>query len=92
MNKDDVIICRCEEVTEGEIRNACRCGASSVDGVKRVTRAGKGLCQGRTCRCLVENIVAQETGKPVGELEYPGVRPPVRVVKLGALRGEDEEE
>ena len=72
--------------------HACRCGASSVDGVKRVTRAGKGLCQGRTCRCLVENIVAQETGKPVGELEYPGVRPPVRVVKLGALRGEDEEE
>ena len=30
MNKDDVIICRCEEVTEGEIRNACRCGASGA--------------------------------------------------------------
>lgn len=35
---DDTIICRCEEVTAGEIREACRCGASSVDGVKRMTR------------------------------------------------------
>ena len=67
---DDTIICRCEEVTAGEIREACHCGASSVDGVKRMTRAGKGLCQGRTCRCLVESIVAQETKKPVAEMMW----------------------
>ena len=87
---DDTIICRCEEVTDGEIREACHCGASSVDGVKRMTRAGKGLCQGRTCRCLVESIVAQETKKPVAEMEYPNTRPPVRLAKLSALTGEDE--
>ena len=87
---DDTIICRCEEVTAGEIREACHCGASSVDGVKRMTRAGKGLCQGRTCRCLVESIVAQETKQPVAEMEYPNTRPPVRLAKLSALTGEDE--
>ena len=55
-----------------------------------MTRAGKGLCQGRTCRCLVESIVAQETKKPVAEMEYPNTRPPVRLAKLSALTGEDE--
>ena len=90
--RDDVIICRCEEVTAGEIREACRCGASSVDGVKRTTRAGKGLCQGRTCRCLVEGIVAAESGKELSEMEYPNTRPPVRIMKLSALAGEEEEQ
>ena len=91
MNNDDLIICRCEEVTQGEIKEACRCGASSVDGVKRMTRAGKGLCQGRTCRCLVENIVAKETKKQLKDMEYPSVRPPVRVMKLSALIDEEEQ-
>ena len=48
--EDHVIICRCEEITYGEIKQAIRDGATTLDGIKRVTRAGKGLCQGRTCR------------------------------------------
>ena len=87
---DNMIICRCEEITVGEIREAIRQGASSVDGVKRVTRAGKSLCQGRTCRTLVESIIAQETGQKLVDMEYPNTRPPVRLVKLSALLGEDE--
>ena len=46
--EDHVIICRCEEITYGEIKQAIRDGATTLDGIKRVTRAGKGLCQGRT--------------------------------------------
>ena len=87
---EDIIICRCEEVTEGEIIKAVREGATSLDGVKRMTRAGKGLCQGRTCRCLVEGIVSRECGKSLSEMEYPNTRPPVRVVKMKSLLQEEE--
>ena len=54
--EDHVIICRCEEITYGEIKQAIRDGATTLDGIKRVTRAGKGLCQGRTCRTLITQI------------------------------------
>ena len=91
MHDDDILVCRCEEVTVGDIRKAIREGATTVDGVKRVTRAGKGLCQGRTCRTLVEAILAQELGKTPGDLPYPSVRPPVRVVDIEALASLQEE-
>ncbi|MGQ9595626.1 MAG: (2Fe-2S)-binding protein, partial [Anaerolineae bacterium] len=48
MNDDEIIICRCEEVTKGEILEAIRDGCDSVIWIKRKTRAGMGLCQGRT--------------------------------------------
>ena len=82
---DDVIVCRCEEITAGEIKAAVRDGARTADQVKRLTRAGKGLCQGRTCRVLVERIIAQETGQKLVDMEYPNNRPPVRTVTLGIL-------
>jgi NAD(P)H-nitrite reductase large subunit len=92
MNKlnEDTIICRCEEVTVKEIKEAINGGATSVDGVKRVVRAGKGLCQGRTCRCLVENIISQEINKSKADLQYPSVRPPVRVMKVKSLAKAEE--
>ena len=82
---DQLIVCRCEEITVGEIKQAVRDGARTVDQVKRLTRAGKGLCQGRTCRSLVERIIAQETGQQLIDMAYPNNRPPVRVVSLGVL-------
>lgn len=90
--ENDIIVCRCEEVRESEIKDAISQGASSVDGVKRVTRAGKGLCQGRTCRILVESILAQETQKPLESLNGPSIRPPARVMKVKALASGEEEE
>ena len=47
MDGQDIIICRCREVTEEEIVQAVRDGASTVDGVKRRTKACMGLCQER---------------------------------------------
>ena len=61
---DDVLVCRCEEVTAADIRKAIADGARDVTGVKLRTRAGMGLCQGRTCEVLVQAIlrsVRQET-------------------------------
>ena len=59
------IVCRCETITEGEIRDAIRApgGARDVDGVKRRTRAGMGRCQGGFCGSKVVEILAKELGK-----------------------------
>ena len=61
------IICRCEVVTEAEIRAAIRrpVGATSVDGVKRRTRAGMGRCQGGFCSPRVVEILAEELNLPM---------------------------
>ena len=58
------IICRCETVTEGEIRAAIRrpLGAKNVDAVKRRTRAGMGRCQGGFCAPRVVEILCEELG------------------------------
>lgn len=91
---DDVIVCRCEEITAGEIRKAIReYHATTVTEVKRRVRAGMGLCQGRTCGKLVSRIIAEETGKKMNEIQGSTDRPPVRPVTFGELAedGEDQE-
>ena len=68
------IICRCETVTEAEIRAAIRrpVGARTVDGVKRRTRAGMGRCQGGFCMPRVAAIIAEETGIPLDRVTKNG--------------------
>ena len=68
------IICRCETITEGEIRDAIRApfGAIDVDGVKRRTRAGMGRCQGGFCGSKVMEILSEELGKPINEINKFG--------------------
>lgn len=58
------IICRCEQVSEGEILAAIRSplGARDLDGVKRRTRAGMGRCQGGFCAPRVMELLARELG------------------------------
>ncbi|MBR3494167.1 MAG: NAD(P)/FAD-dependent oxidoreductase [Clostridia bacterium] len=64
------LICRCEVVTEAEIRAAIRrpVGARTVDGVKRRCRAGMGRCQGGFCAPRVVEILAEELGVPMTEI------------------------
>ena len=64
------VICRCENITEGEIidiihRNA---GATTVDGVKRRARPGSGRCQGGFCLPRVMEILARETNKDIKDI------------------------
>ena len=79
---DDLIICRCEEITKGEIKDAIRNGMQTVSGIKRITRAGMGLCQGQTCQRLVTQIIAEELGKSTAEIEPTTARGPVRPLRL----------
>ncbi len=79
---DERIICRCEEITLGQIRKAIQDGARDLDSVKRMTRAGAGLCQNKTCYNLVARIIHMETGIPLSQLEPFTSRPPVRPVPV----------
>jgi len=60
------VICRCEEITEGEIRAAIRArvGARTLDGIKRRTRSGMGRCQGGFCTPRLIEILSSELGLP----------------------------
>ena len=92
LEPNEVFLCRCCEVTETEVRQAVREGSRTVAAVKMRTRAGMGLCQGRTCRRLISRVVADETGQAPADILPPTSRPPVRTVSMGALaEGEDDE-
>lgn len=85
MSEEDVIICRCEEITMSEIIEAIEDGCDSVTWVKRKTRAGMGLCQGRTCGRLVARLITQQTGQDLADVLPDTRRPPVRPIPLEIL-------
>jgi len=82
---EDTIVCRCEEVTVREIRNAVRLGAHSPDRVKALTRSGMGLCQGRMCGVTAAEIIADELNRSPGDVGYQRVRSPVKPITLEQL-------
>jgi NAD(P)H-nitrite reductase large subunit len=84
-DSDEMIVCRCEEITVGEIKEAIMQGARDVVGVKRRVRAGMGLCQGRTCEKLVQQILCQELKIAPAETGSTSPRPPVRPMTFGNL-------
>ncbi|MFQ5614121.1 MAG: NAD(P)/FAD-dependent oxidoreductase [Anaerolineae bacterium] len=84
---DDVVVCRCEEVTAGEIRAAVQAGVTRLNALKPWTRVGMGRCQGRVCGPILAQIVAYETGL---EVEAAGVftaRPPVKPLPMSVVAG-----
>ncbi len=68
------VICRCELVTEGEIMEAIHrpLGATTLDGIKRRTRAGMGRCQAGFCAPKTVEILARELGSDMGEISKAG--------------------
>ncbi len=68
------IVCRCEQVSEGEILDAIRrpLGAKSLDGVKRRVRAGMGRCQSGFCSPKIMDILAEELGVDVADITKAG--------------------
>mgnify|MGYP004581304937 FL=1 len=89
MPDDDMIVCRCEEVTKGEIRRAIHEGMFTMTEIRRFLRVGMGLCQGNTCGRIVKGIIAAELGQRPAELEDCTARGPARPVTIGVL-GQEE--
>jgi NAD(P)H-nitrite reductase len=79
---DDLIICRCEEITKGEIRQAIYDGMRTMTEIRRYLRAGMGLCQGQTCARLVKAILVKELAESSANLEPAMSRAPARPVEM----------
>jgi bacterioferritin-associated ferredoxin len=92
LKDDNTIICRCADVTLGEIKEVIRKGYTTLDEIKRLTRAGMGQCQGKTCRNLLLQVIASELHVPVTEIELSRLRPPSVTIPLELLAKEDGNE
>lgn len=74
-----IIICRCEEISKGEILDALRSPVCvpTLDGIKKRVRPGMGRCQGGFCSPLVTKIIAEELGIPVTEVRKSSADAPI---------------
>jgi thioredoxin reductase/bacterioferritin-associated ferredoxin len=80
-------VCRCEDVTRGEIEEALAEGAGEMDQLKAWTRCGMGPCQGRMCGDTIASLLARSTA--AGARPKPWTpRPPIRLVSIDALTGD----
>ncbi len=86
---DDAIVCRCERVTAGEIREMLRLGVRDLNELKARTRAGFGSCGGKTCRTLIPRIIRSE-GIPLEEITDFTERPLFAETRLGVFCGREE--
>ncbi len=73
------VVCRCETITEGEIRDAVTrpLGATTLDGIKRRVRAGMGRCQAGFCLPKQAEILAAELGIDIGDVTKSGEGAPI---------------
>ncbi|MCW1841602.1 FAD-dependent oxidoreductase [Prosthecomicrobium hirschii] len=88
---DDTVICRCEGVRAGAIRQAIAGGGADIGTVKRLTRTGMGRCQGRNCAATAARLVAAAGGAAPEPRALFAPRPPVVPVPLAALAFEKPE-
>ncbi len=86
---DHTLICRCEEVSLGELRAWMARGAGDATALKMATRAGMGRCQGRFCGASLRRLLADELGEGARMDEPLSARPPARPVPLERLAGWD---
>lgn len=80
---EDTVLCRCEEVTVGEVRRWIAEGYDTFDELKRMLRVGMGPCQGRGCRDIVQREISRATGTPISQISTGTIRPPVKPIKIG---------
>jgi len=84
-NKEALVICRCEEVTYGQLCATVEEHQCTARELKLRTRAGMGFCGGRTCRVMVDRII--ESAIPnIEKGEIPlKYQPPIRPVTFGTV-------
>ena len=81
----DTILCRCEDVKMGDIREAVSNGFISPGALKTSVRAGMGNCQGRTCGPVIYDILAAASGEEGRNFTPFSNRPPLKPVKINSL-------
>lgn len=88
---DEAIVCRCERVTAGEIRQLIREGVRDINEIKTITRAGMGPCGAKTCTPLIHRLFREE-GVPESEIVDQPIRPLFIEVPLSLFAGVSEQE
>ncbi|WP_241558775.1 (2Fe-2S)-binding protein [Oceanobacillus halophilus] len=81
----NTIVCRCEEVKLGEIISSIESGATTLRAIKVVTRAGMGICQGRTCRPLIEDCLSKTIKQDSNDVQQLNFGNPIRPIRLSEL-------
>lgn len=83
---DDLVICRCEEITAGELRSCVRdTGTRELNRLKALTRIGMGRCQGRMCGAAAARLLADAAGCALPAVGRLRSQPPVKPVPVAAL-------
>jgi NADPH-dependent 2,4-dienoyl-CoA reductase/sulfur reductase-like enzyme len=88
---DDTIVCRCESITAGEIRQATREGTMNLNDIKKRTRSGMGYCQGTNCQPAIAAILVREFEADPAGIKMVTTRPPARPIPLNLLMVDLEE-
>lgn len=83
--EESTIICRCEEITAGDIRRFAGLGCLGPNQTKAFGRAGMGPCQGRYCGLTVTALLAEANAQTPDQTGYYRIRPPLKPVTLGEL-------
>ena len=82
---DDIVVCRCEEISVAQLREVIDIGCPGPNQLKSFSRCGMGPCQGRFCGLTVSELIADITGKSVEEVGYYRLRTPIKPLRLGEL-------
>ncbi|MDB6145684.1 MAG: FAD/NAD(P)-binding oxidoreductase, partial [Pseudomonas sp.] len=80
---DDLILCRCEEVSVGEVRAVVDEGHWELNRVKAHCRVGMGRCQGRMCGSAAAEIVAQRSGRTLDNIGRLRGQAPIKPLPFG---------
>ncbi|MBY6112478.1 FAD-dependent oxidoreductase [Halomonas sp. DP1Y21-3] len=81
----ETLICRCEGVSQAQLKAALEAGPAGPNQLKAFTRCGMGPCQGRLCGTNVSRLMAREQGRDMDEVGYYRIRPPLTSITLGEL-------
>jgi NAD(P)H-nitrite reductase large subunit len=81
----NTIVCRCEEVTAGQIIDTVALGCNGPNQMKAFLRCGMGACQGRLCGLTVTELIAHARGVAPQATGYYRIRPPVKPITLAEL-------
>jgi len=82
---DETVVCRCEEVTAGRIREMARLGCQGPNQTKFFSRCGMGPCQGRMCGLTVTQILSSALGKEPEDVGAYRIRAPLKPVPLASI-------
>ena len=82
---DDITVCRCEEVSVGELKKVAAFGCTGPNQAKAFTRCGMGPCQGRMCALTSAGVLARALGRDMTDVGLLRVRPPIKPITVGEL-------